>query len=203
MGVFGVVMFWRVEAGGAAAPEGVVPDVVARSESSVATVMGEGAEEIDGEGSVVINFIISVLRRCHDWIMLRYSSNGLFDLEGLVGIVSMPVIIFSSADSRSFEFFSRRAGHVLTRHSGSLLKYSCRKPPISETSLLSAPSTAITTPRTCCIGLVGPGSASGGEIFDSTLILLIYGIVMTMASTLRSWLSAQLPPAGRPCVDPS
>lgn len=75
-------------------------------------------------------------------------------------------------------------GHVLTRHSGSLLKYSWIKLPTSVTILLSAPSMAMTAPRTSGTGLVGPGGARGGEILDSTLILLIYGIVITMASTL-------------------
>ena len=44
-----------------------------------------------------------------------------------------------------------------------------------ETSLTispSSPSTATMAPLTCCIGLVGPGAASGGLIFESTLILL-------------------------------
>lgn len=54
---------------------------------------------------------------------------------------------------------------------------------------------AMTAPRVSMAGLDGLGGARGGLILSSTLSLLMYGMLITMASMLRAWLSRRLPPA--------
>lgn len=71
----------------------------------------------------------------------------------------------------------------------SLLRYSRMNDPISDSKALSRPSTATTAPRISWAGLAGPGGARGGDILVSTLILLTYGMVITIASILLAWIS--------------
>ena len=52
----------------------------------------------------------------------------------------------------------------------------------------SCPSIAIAMPLVAYRGLRGPGAASGGEIFESTLILFKGEMLMTMACKLFAWL---------------
>jgi hypothetical protein len=65
------------------------------------------------------------------------------------------------------------------------------KVPISSRRVSSALSTAMTAPRISRAGLVALGGARGGDILVRTLILLMYGIVITIASTLLAWLSRE------------
>ena len=52
----------------------------------------------------------------------------------------------------------------------------------------SCPSMAIATPLVAYFGLSGPGTASGGEIFESTLILFKGEMLMTIPCKLFAWL---------------
>lgn len=151
-------------------------------------------------GAVVMYFDISSDFLCHCDMMERYSTKestspvvvsvGLATTMGVAGVeesaISVSVVVGVAATTGSIAAGAGDAvvPQTLTAKEGSLLRYSLMKDPISANNSASVPSTATTAPLISCAGLPGPGSDKGGEILVRTLILLMYGIVMTIASTL-------------------
>lgn len=80
--------------------------------------------------------------------------------------------------------FASGPSNIWTLYEPSLLKRSERYVSMVLTLSGSWPSTAMTVPRVSWAGLVGPGGARAGEILERTLILLMKGIVSTIASML-------------------
>ena len=73
--------------------------------------------------------------------------------------------------------------HTRTLCSLSLERKSEREATTVLTASLSEPSMATMAPLMACAGEAGPGFPSGGEILARTLILLIGGIDIIIAST--------------------
>lgn len=144
-------------------------------------VTGVGAEDVEDGGAgaacggVVMNWTISSLRRCQAVMVSRYATKGLrFPSPWSPLWLPCSSCFSSSSNTR-------------TAYSPSRPKNSSSHLAMARTDSRSCPSTATTAPRVVAHAgfVVSAGGARGGEIFASTLILLIYGIVMTIASTLR------------------